>query len=215
MTSGTTDPTTGGGDDEVLLVTQDGTTGVGYDQQLFDILVAEGFDVTVLSDDVASASDAAGVAAVVISETVDDTDVGAEFRTVAVPVLVLEGTLWDDMDMAPAGNANSNDIVSIVNPANPLSGGQTGTFAIATGSGAGVRHTSPLGGATIVLVRPGNPGQVVEFAFDTGATMENTFVAPARRLGLGIEHDHSSPAGAALTTEGEALFEAAITWATP
>ena len=71
-----------------------------------------------------------------------------------------------------------------------------------------VNATGAIKVATIV----GQADQFCIWAYDTGGTMENSFTAPARRIGFFL---YNSLVSASLTTNGGDLFDAAVGWADP
>src|SRR6185295_13944058 len=75
------------------------TTLGAADTVVRDKLVSLGYTVTLRTGASAMTADATGKSLVVISSTVNPTDVNTKFRTVAVPVLLLESALYDDMGM--------------------------------------------------------------------------------------------------------------------
>ena len=197
-----------------LLVTQDGTANHPYDQGLVSVLDPLGFSITVVADTDTDAGDADGMTVVVVSETAQSTDVGAKFRDVTVPVVCLEGLIWDDMEMAPEGNPVGTLDVDILAAGGPLAGGLMGTVTVVQNAGSGTFWTNPGANAVLVASRTGQPTQIVDFAFDEGDTMEGMFMAPARRVGLGYDADQGPSQFAAPTDDGLTLFEAAVVWAT-
>ena len=195
-----------------LVVTQDGTFDNGYDDDLQDSLDALGFDVTLVADTDAELDDANGFTVVVISESAHSTDIGGTFEDVAVPVVCLEGLIWDDMSMADEGTDVSDDELDILDDLSPLAGGLSGTVDVVGGGASGLFWTTPPMGALEIAAVSGDATEVAYFAFDAGDPMLNAFVAPRRRVGLGYDADQSG-GGASLTGDGQAIFEAAVDWA--
>lgn len=196
----------------VLLVTQDGTTNDSYDLGLVGVLDDLGFVVTLVSDTNAVLDDANGFTLVVISETAQSTDIAGAYTDAIVPTICLEGLVWDDMGMAPQGAVTGFDSVTIVAVADPLAGGLVGNVDVISGNGSGTFTTTPPVGATLVASAIVNPNAIVEFAFDSGAAMQGGFIAPRRRIGLGLDADQGA-GGATILADGVVLFEAAVLWA--
>lgn len=196
----------------VLVVTQDGTNGNSYDQGLEGVLGDLGFVITWVADTDAELTDANGFTLVVISETAQSTDIAGTFQDVIVPTVCLEGLVWDDMGMAPEGTVSASDSVDILAAGDPLAGGLLGTVDVIMGGGAGTFFTSPAIGATAIASEPNAAGNVVDFAFEEGATMEGGFVAPRRRVGFGLDADQGN-GSTTILTDGLTLFEAAVLWA--
>ncbi len=197
-----------------LLVTQDGTAIAALDAPLVPILQAQGLTVILGEDVTATAADADPTVLVVISETANSTDVNANFRDVDEAVVCMEGLIWDDMDISPAGIAVTDTDLQIVTGAHPIAAGLAGVvdFMI-TDPGSGSFHTGPAASATIVAARVSNAAEAVIFAFDQGAIMENGFAAPARRVGFGADVDGGVGANGQLDTDGLTMFDAAVAWA--
>lgn len=196
-----------------LIVTQDGTNGDTYDQGLTDTLTGIGYVVSYVEDATATLSDANGFTLLVVSETALSTAIGGTFQDALVPAVVLEGFVWDDMGMAPVGVISNATEVDIVAPASPLAGGLAGTVDVISGGGSGLFFTLPPPGAIEVASVTGIPASVTYFAFDEGDAMLAGFLAPQRRVGLGLDADQGAGA-VTIEPDGLALFEAAVLWAT-
>lgn len=205
------------GDEDVaicaLLVTQDGTADLAYDSGLAGVLEDLGYAVTAIADTEVVDADADFMTVVVVSETANSVDVGDTFRDVAVPVVCLEGLIWDDMDMAPAPTEATTDDVTILDDGSPLAGGLTGTFAAVMGTGAGLFTTTPTADAEPIAALATDLDEIVYFAYDEGAVMLTAFAAPARRVGLGLDADQGGTTTGQPTANGLTLLQAAVTWA--
>ena len=198
----------------VLLSTQDGTLNDTYDQGLNTVLVGLGYDVTPIEESEADAEDANGYTLVVISETSFSGDIGGTFRDVFVPVICLEGLVWDNMSMAPEADNTGTDDVDILAIGDPRAGGLAATHTVIGGVGAGLFYTSPNANADNIASITGQPTQITYFTFDEGVVMEDMFAAPRRRVGLGYDADQTGPPSVTISTDGQTLFEAAVIWAT-
>jgi len=197
-----------------LLVTQDGTADAPLDAPLVPALQAQGLTVLLAEDALVTAADADPAVLVVISETSTSTDVAAKFHDVDEGAIVLEGLVWDDMDMAPAGTPMNSVTVTILDAAHPIAAGLSGNIGfMIVDPGSGIFQTAPGAGAQLVASRVPNPAHIVVFAFDTGVMMENGFAAPARRVGFGADVDGGAGANGQLAADGLAMFGAAAVWA--
>ena len=98
--------------------------------------------------------------------------------------------------------------VSIVNAAHPLAAGLSGTVA-AVSPAANFTWGIPNANAAVVARPIGQPGRAAIFAYEKGASMPG-LVAPGRRVGFFLEDATAS----SLTTQGRALFDAAVRWST-
>ena len=197
-----------------LLVTQDGTANAPIDAAMLPMLQALDLDVILAEDLTVTAVDADPAALVVISGSATSFQVGNIFRNVNEGVVVLEGQIWDDMNMSPTGNPASDVDVQILDDSHEIAGGLAGIvdFMLAD-PGSGIFHTSPNANADIIAARVGNPNEVVVFGFHDGATMEAGFSAPGRRVGFGADIDGGMGTNGQLGTEGLIMFQAAAAWA--
>ncbi len=179
------------------------------DQRLADRLTTLGFNVVVRNQTEARATDANGKDLVVISDSVSSSSIGTEFRDVAVPVMVWEAWLFDDMKMTKAvggnyGSTPSQTALDIVNDRHPLAAGLSGRVST-NRSGTPFFWGIPGSGAANVATLAGSNRSVI-FGYDAGSPMVGK-TAPARRVGF------YGGAASSFTPEGWALFEAAGRWA--
>jgi hypothetical protein len=153
---------------------------------------------------------------VVLSETANSPDLGAKWRDIAKPVIVLEGLVWDDMEMAPTPMTTSETQVLIVAPAHPIAAGLVGVQPLMLADpGSGMFRTAVPATATPIASRTANPAHVVVFAYAAGTGMLGGFVAPAARIGFGADVDAGAGANGQLGAAGLLMFEAAVAWALP
>jgi hypothetical protein len=192
-----------------LVVGDPGVLGAG-DTRLRTVLAGRGLTVRLRDD--GSAVDLTDTALVVIAGSVEAASVGNKYRDVAVPVIVLEYSLYDDMGMTGAvenfdfGTSGATTL-QILDPGSDLAAGLSGvvtTVTEATNFGWG----NPPG-ADRVASLPGMADRVAIFAFASGATMVGSRVAPANRVGFFALES----AAARLSDSGVSLFAAAIDWA--
>ena len=199
-----------------LLITNDGTANHPLDQGMVGALQNQNLTVLVGEDAVATPADAGPASLVVISETALSTEVGATWHDLAKPVIVLEGLIWDDMEMSDAGTPVIDPVAQIVDDAHPIAAGLTGIVQLMiVDPGSGIFHVDPPAAAQLVVGRVLNPAQIVVYAFDTGDTMLGGFVAPAPRVGFGADVDGGVGDNGQLAADGLAMFEAAVAWCVP
>lgn len=173
-----------------------------------------GFNVTVVDDDQSQTSDADGKGLIVISSTISSGKVNTKYRDVAVPVINWESYLYDDMRMTGTGagsnygNYSSTSQMVIENSSHPLAAGLSGTPTVFT-SNQSVTWGKPTSSATVIGSIPGNSSRKMLFAYDTGDAMVGGLAAPARRVGIFLRNSTSDN----LNTNGLALFDAAVYWA--
>jgi uncharacterized repeat protein (TIGR01451 family) len=189
------------------------TTLSASDNAVKNQLTALGYVVTVKDGASATSADATGKAVVVISSTVTPTSVSTKFRSVAVPVVLWESGLYADMGMTSKTSSNygtttNQTQVSITDPTHPLANGNAGTVSVVNTSGA-LSWGKPSANAVLVATIVGAADRKAIFGYETGAVMPG-LIAPARRVGLFL----SDNTAATLSTNGWALFNAAIWWAT-
>ena len=175
-------------------------------------LEALNYVVTVKDASAAANTDANGKAVVVISSTISPNTLGTKFRDVAVPMVIWESGSFLNMGMISSGNSNSGTATGQtqmnVTAAHPLSAGLSGTVTVATASSSFSWGKPNANAATIASLTSDSTRQVI-FGYDRGVAMPG-LVAPARRIGLYF----SDATAASLNTNGWALFDAAINWAT-
>ena len=194
--------------DAVFIV---GSTYLGSgDAAVNSSLQGLGFTVTLVDDGDCSSGDATGQDLVVISATVKARDVAATFRDVAVPVLLWEKDIYDDMDLTTAlGTERKQTQVAIVDAGHAMAAGLSVTVTVLSSSDYTTWGT-PTGEADVVATVPGYSTRAVLWGYETGAIMVYSFAAPARRVGVFLDSSSADK----WTADGQDLFEAAVTWAT-
>jgi RHS repeat-associated protein len=203
---------------EALLVVGSTTLQPG-DQRTRDRLANTlGFSVTLKAAVSAQTGDASGKALVVISESAAATDVGAKFKTVTQPVLVLQWGSFTNMALTGTSSTNfgtrtGQTQVAISSSSHALAAGLSGTQTVTT-SAQTFGWGQPAGGAESVATIVGNSSQVVIFGYQTGVTMAQSFTAPGRRVGWFGSQAAINAFPAAGTGPGWALFDAAVRWVT-
>ena len=180
----------------------------GADSAARSRLISLGYGVTIVGDNASVPGDATGKQLIVISSTVSSANVNTKFRTAAVPLVTWEQAIWDDLGMTAAAGTQvaGQNSVAIANPSSPLAAGLSGTVTVSTASDI-FAQGSPTGSADVAARLPGT-STASDFGYDTGAAMAG-LAAPARRVGLFFTDN--TPAS--FTTQGWALFDAAVTWA--
>jgi hypothetical protein len=197
---------------QALFVVGD-TALTGIDAAIRTRLLNLGYQVVVKSGPASQTADADNKDIIVISSTINSSDVGAKFRNVEVPVLNWETNLSDELGMT--GNVAGTDQgtlagqsqIQIVDPAHPLSAGKTGNVAIYT-SASVLTWGKPNAHAAKVATIAGDANKAVVYAYEQGTGMVG-LRAPARRVGFFLEN----ASGLQLSGNGQALFDAAVAWA--
>jgi hypothetical protein len=193
-------------DASALLVT--GAEPTSGDQAIEARLAALGFSVRRLASSAAAAPDAQRQSVVVLAPTA--TDLGAKFKDVTVPVILMREDVADDMGLA-ASPQTAADLtqLSIVRPDHSLAAHLSGTVTVAGTAGTFGWADPPESRAIEVATVLGFPNRVVIFAYETEAPMYQG-KALARRVFIGL----GDTSVASLTADGAALFDAAVEWAT-
>ena len=175
-----------------------------------------GFTVTVeVSNNGLTTSDADGKAVVVISSTCNAGNVTNKFRHVVVPVVNWEFDVHDDLGLT--GTASGTDFgtsaagqtsVSITNAGHVMAAGLSGTVTVVN-SGSSFSWGLPNVNAAKIASLASDANKSVIFGYDGGVAMPG-LEAPARRVGLFMTDLTAS----SLNSNGNALFDAAMRWAT-
>jgi thermitase len=171
-----------------------------------------GYAVTLKTGVAALATDATGKDLVVISSTINSTDVNTKFRNVTAPVIVWETWLFDDLGMidlqSNTGVFSSERYINI-NSTHPLAAG----IPIANGYSAYSSLDTmavglPAASAIKIATLNSNSSLAVIFAYDKGTQMVG-MTAPGRRIAFML----GDTGAAKLDWAGSFLFNAAVTWA--
>jgi len=185
---------------EVAFIVGNISLGAG-DAAVQSTLVAMGYTVTVIDDGDCSASDANGKALVAISATVKGRTVGSIFREVAVPVLLWEHEILDDMDMTTSqGTLSKQTQADIVDAAHPMAAGLSGTVTVLDPRDY-ITWGVPTAAADVVATVKGDASKAVLFGYETTDVMANSYAAPAKRVGVFLDADSA----AKLTADGQSL----------
>lgn len=190
-----------------------------------------GYAVTVKAAAASTGADAIGKDLVVISSTPASADVNTKFRTAAVPVILWENALLDDMGMT--GTVNGTDFGTTAGQFQasiyPAACSRAAMYQQATGGGdmchdmaAGLTGNvnvlrsagtfswgAPNANAIRIAYHAGNQARAVVFGYEKAAAMPG-LAAPARRVFLFLEDNTA----ANWSPRGQALFDNAVHWAT-
>lgn len=197
---------------QALLVVGDTTLTTG-DSAFNSRLQGLGYTTTIATDTAANQTHWNGKAVIVIAPSVTPADAGNKFRALAIPILVSHDGLFDtEMGMTTAANrgASANETqIAISSATHPLAAGLSGTVTVVTQAesfGWGTPGPAAIKGATLTS----NTNKATVFGYETGAAMPLTpNIAPARRVGFFAKGN----AAVSFTTQGNALFDAAVSWA--
>ena len=184
-----------------------------------------GYTVTVqVANNGLLTSQADGKAVVVISSTVTDGNVTNKFRHVAVPVVVWEPLVFDDMGMTGTtsnthfGTLAAQTQVNIVTPSHPMAAGLTSPPPVPVASPSSTFAWGKTNANAVnVVALTGDATKFPIFGYDAGANMPGAdgvsagLDAPSRRVALFMSD--TTAASNFGGTSGGALFDAAIKWA--
>ncbi|MCB9155196.1 MAG: DUF362 domain-containing protein [Caldilineae bacterium] len=181
------------------------------DQALVNHLATAGYGITVRSQTQASTADALSADLIIVSDSVDSTNINTKFRDVMIPVINWEPALFDDMQMT--GTANNTDYgnqasqtqVNIVDASHPLAAGLS-AGPTTTSTSQSYMWGKPSSSAAVVARIVGSSDRAAIFGYEAGDTMVG-MKAPARRVGFFNGY------GADFTADGWALYDAAVKWA--
>jgi|GEM_PF-1218783 len=183
------------------------------DAKIKERLEILGYQVTAINDDDCTPEDSNGKDLVIISATVIPTRIKQKYLDLAKPIVLCESSIYDDMKMTGTksnvdyGRLEGNRL-EIVNSTHPLSAGLTGTIPVYS-SDYRLNFCKPYDQATIIASAVDDPEKAVIFTYEPGAMMGNEFAAPALRIGFFLYDDGPD----VLTTDGWALFDAAVDYA--
>ncbi len=158
------------------------------------------------------------------SESVSSSTVGTSGLNVTIGTVAYEPGIWDDWELGSASGANIADSSNVQFPTiHALSGGAAGNRTVPRVSAkvvdpaiadARIFSTTPSGnlgtGVDLVMVANLDANRQVIFGYETGASMDGGFTAPARRVGNGFLRVDTSAGTEAVdeSTAGYTLNEA-------
>jgi hypothetical protein len=178
------------------------------DDRVRSVLTARNLIVTTASD--GDEVDVEGMNLVVLASSCDSEILVGKYRDVAVPVLVMEPAVFDEMGMIgsvlDSGEIDGSQ-VSIARPGHLMAAGLMGDITVVSLI-SGLGWGRPGAGAERVAIIPGNDDRVVIFGYPVGASMSVGHAA-ARRVGAFV----TDVAARRLNDNGVKLLGAAIDWA--
>ncbi len=175
-------------------------------------LASTGYQVTVERAPDTVSGDASGMDLIVVSSTVSSGDVGTKFVDAAVPVIFWEQGLLDEFGLAgTSGNGTTANAtaITIEDSAHPLAAALSGTVTVST-SGQPLSFANPTSGDAFAVANSGDPAQKVIVGIDKNGVLESGGNAAERRVFLFMGDNTAAD----FTSQGWALFDAAVQWAT-
>ena len=194
------------------------------DPEVVGALENMGFEVTIVEDSPSVTEDADGMDLIVISSTVSSGNVGPKFRDVAVPAVVWESYVYDDMQMTgPTSDGDFGNVaeadwttqVQVLDDTHPIATGYSTDEVVEVYTDAAQMVWGMPSFSTVVpiLALP-DTDTFVTFAYDAGDEMVE-LAAPARRVGFFFHDDGTAGSGPEVATaDAWKLFDNAILWAT-
>lgn len=176
-----------------------------------------GFNVFPVAGTASKTTDATGKELIVISSTINSTDVNTKFTNVAVPLMNWEPALSDDLKLTSTGatTATSATKIMIMNTSHSMAAGlPPATQVVVYNSPGNIIHSSSAGSNAIKIACTGSStggvnNNITIFGYEKGVTMVGA-TAPERRVGFFL-HDLGA---SLLNANGWSLFDAAIRWLT-
>lgn len=189
------------------------------DPAIVEHLRKAGYRVTT-SEGVGELPDVCRFDLVLLSSTVRSNQFTAErgfigaLRNMQVPLLTWENDLLDDLRYTGLqrdtdfGELETGHYAWMVRAPHPLSAGIPAGLTTWTEARQPAGWGKPGLGADIIMVWPGEADKSTLFAYERGATMDHEFLAPARRVFIGMDNNTFSQ----MTGNGRKLFDAAVVW---
>ena len=176
-------------------------------------LEALGEAVTIVKDSASTTGNASGMDLVVISDSVAPGKVADKYTQVAVPVLVFEPYLYDNLGMTGPvsatdfGRSGNQDRLRM-SGTHPLTAGLTGVVTVGTAP-ASFSWGKPGAAAIVAATLRSNSSRPTIFAYRADDVLANGTSAPARRVALYL----NAGATDSWNVHGRSLFAAAAQWA--
>jgi hypothetical protein len=203
----------------VLYIQRAAVPGGSADEAVRAHLTASGYRVTV-NEGLVDQTDPCAFDLVILSSTVrsnqytGDRAAIARLRDTGAPLLTWENDLLDDLRLtamrrdADFGELETGHYAWLVRAPHPLSAGLPAGMTTWTEARTPAGWGRPGLGADIIMTVPGEPEKAMLFGYERGATMDYDFVAPARRVFIGLENASFDK----LNDTGRKLFDAAVAW---
>lgn len=198
-------------------------TDVTIDETLIERIKSLGFDVVVVAHDTYDiAADTAGKVAIYISESVGSANLVERWNDVAVPMVISEAYMFEDMGFCAEGQevdfgSNTESVKgTVIKPDHPIMKGVSKDFVFVT------KELDPPANTTwavvpaknALAVDPDNTDRAVVFAFEKGeSTVEGlwpSYTLPEKRCGINW---HTTMSIDAASADLWKIFDNSIIWA--
>ncbi|WP_386337218.1 hypothetical protein O4D10_10655 [Xanthomonas citri pv. citri] len=204
---------------KILMIVRNAPPGGSSDPDVAEHLRKQGYQVT-MSEGLEKATDVCQYDLVLLSSTVRSNQFTAErglirtLRDMRVPLLTWENDLLDDLRYTGLqrdtdfGELETGHYAWMVRAPHPMSAGIPAGLTTWTEARQPAGWGRPGLGADIIMTWPGEPEKSMLFGYQQGATMNHEFLAPARRVFIGMDNNTF----AHTTENGRKLFDAAVRW---
>ena len=196
------------GQSQALFVSASNPVSALDTRMLFQLETILDLSVVVKSDMEVTANDAVGMDLIVVSESVISGNVGNIFKQTAVPVLLLEAFLLDDLGMVATtpGVETTDQTQFDVTGTGPLALGLSGAVTVSS-SPVVTTFGIPLASADVAATSLSNSARGRLFSYETGAALTD-INAPARRVFMAL----SQSATGLWTADAQDFFDASVRW---
>ncbi|MEM6799773.1 MAG: DUF6443 domain-containing protein [Bacteroidota bacterium] len=179
------------------------------DQLIYDRLsISNGYQVSLLDDNLVANTEFAGGDLILISHSVNPSQIGTTLTQMSIPIMCMKFLLLDELDMATANTRGANQTaLNIQDPAHPLADGNSGTSTVYN-SPRYLGYGNPGANASKVAIMGNKQNRATLFSYESGVQMLN-IVAPARRSHFFLATQGDAQA---LSTTAWELFDATSCW---
>ena len=201
-TAGTPDGTA------VMFVVEDPASPTGYEAAAKTLLEAAGHTVTYQDVDDAEAA-TTGFDVAILSQSPVSGDYNTKYTNgYGIPTVNLEAYAWDAEDLVNADPTIPTEAdVVIADAAHPIAAGLAAGTATVYSPASQIWRNAPAEHHADAAVIATSDGNSAVFAFDVGDNLIGGGTANKRRVAFGLAEIDN------LTTDGEAMFLAAVEWA--
>lgn len=195
--------------DTIIVITAVDPPGAP-DKALIDHVADLGFDVEAYASTEAQPVDVSGVIAVVIGEALSSSTILGSYKDVAVPLVIAESYILDEMQLAVDGSWNLVDDMSIVivDPDHPIVKGMPEEVQIASQISE-IVSSSDIQGDVNIIANTKISGHACIATYETGALGMDRVPVPAPRI-LIFLHENMTEF---VTDDGWELVERSVLWA--
>ena len=197
--------------DRILFVTSDGQAPITQDQQWIDLLINDGYVVTIIDDDEVAIADTTDQDLVIVSKSVNN-NIDDNFFSADIPFVIWKHQYFDEANLttnsSTSGHNQARDQtqINIIDASHPLSAGLSGLVTVYS-TPKTVNWGIPTEDAIKVATIANDPSRYSIFAYEAGSTLMDGSQAPKRRVGFFLDKTTS------VMELGESLVDATVAWA--